>query len=141
MTTQQTTKTKYLHSGLKECQAIVLKNRLEQMMFDERLFTNKRLNLGIVADRLNTSYHNISQVISQSYKTFFFQFLNMLRIDEAKRFLSSPDYTNHKVLEIAYQVGFCTRNSFNKTFKRLTGLTPSAYRKWILTGSKIESLC
>jgi AraC-like DNA-binding protein len=36
---------------------------------------------------------------------------------------------NKNVLEVAMDVGFSSRSSFYKAFKRYTGLTPSEYKK------------
>lgn len=49
-----------------------------------------------------------------------------LRIDAAKRLLRETDLS---VAQIADRLGFDTPNYFSKTFRRLTSVTPSAYRK------------
>ena len=49
-----------------------------------------------------------------------------LKIERAKQLLRED---NLSVKEIATSLAFCEPNYFTKTFKRLTGLTPSAYKK------------
>jgi AraC-like DNA-binding protein len=48
------------------------------------------------------------------------------RVTEAKKLLR--DKPNIKVEEIAEQVGYSSKSSFNTVFKKLTGVTPSEYR-------------
>lgn len=53
-------------------------------------------------------------------------YINELRIDEAKRLLGIND---GKVIDIALSVGFESLATFNRIFKQVTGTTPSEYRK------------
>ena len=48
------------------------------------------------------------------------------RVGEAKKLLK--DQPNIKVEEIAEQVGYNSKSSFNTVFKKLTGSTPSEFR-------------
>ena len=48
------------------------------------------------------------------------------RIEEAKRLLKEK--MNYKVEEIAEQVGYNSKSSFNTAFKKITGMTPSEWR-------------
>jgi AraC family transcriptional regulator len=48
------------------------------------------------------------------------------RVDRAKQLLSDPDLS---VAQIAAMVGFKGATQFGSTFRRLTGMTPTAYRR------------
>ena len=54
------------------------------------------------------------------------QYLQNLRVEEAKRLLESSD---HPVEEISAEAGYSDTSFFRRVFKRLTGLTPSHYRR------------
>jgi len=57
----------------------------------------------------------------------FCEFIAGYRIEYAKQALDSePDKS---VLEIAMATGFNTQSTFNNTFKKITGLTPTGYKK------------
>ena len=58
-------------------------------------------------------------------------YINMLRINEAKRLLLS----RKTIEEVAARVGFSCTRTFLRTFVRITGLTPAAYRKACFSGS------
>jgi transcriptional regulator GlxA family with amidase domain len=54
------------------------------------------------------------------------EYLQALRIEEAKQTLETTDLSVH---EIAEAVGYLDERAFRRTFRKLTGLSPSAYRK------------
>ncbi|MBO7147467.1 MAG: AraC family transcriptional regulator [Lentisphaeria bacterium] len=51
------------------------------------------------------------------------------RIERAKTYLSVV--SNFSINEIAMHTGFSDRYSFSKAFKKMTGISPAAYRKSI----------
>ena len=56
----------------------------------------------------------------------FFEMVAEYRVSEAKSLLR--DHPNIKVEEIAEQVGYNSKSSFNTAFKKLTGTTPSEFQ-------------
>ena len=120
--------TKYKNSGLPGSLAKKLAEDLELLMSREQLYKENNLKLETLAEKLNSNRHFVSQVINQFYKTNFFDFINAWRIDEAKRLLVSGSHEMN-IIEIAYAVGYNNKVTFNTVFKRITGVTPSEYRK------------
>lgn len=53
-------------------------------------------------------------------------YLIQLRVEESKHLLET---TNNSVAKIATQTGFSSQSYFTQTFRKVTGLTPSEYRK------------
>lgn len=53
-------------------------------------------------------------------------YLKMVRMDKAKEILST---TRYRIIDVAMQVGYDNSSSFIRTFKSVTGLTPSQYRR------------
>lgn len=70
------------------------------------------------------------------FSTFFKQvvgislwnYINYKRIDMAIRLITS-DGVRKNIIDIAAECGFNNTANFNKTFKQITGMTPSDYRK------------
>ena len=79
-----------------------------------------------MAGQPKTSTHQLSQVINEGLGKSFFEMTAEYRVDEAKLLLK--DQPNIKVEEIAEQVGYNSKSSFNTLFKKLTGKTPSEWR-------------
>ena len=56
----------------------------------------------------------------------YWTLINKYRIEEAKELLiNSPE---DSILKIAYTVGYNSKTTFNTTFKKIVGITPSEFR-------------
>lgn len=101
---------------------------LNQLMKTDKLYRESELKLETLATKLDMPKHYVSQVINQHYQVNFFQYINLLRIDEAKQLLTTADKKALNIIEIAYAVGYNTKNTFNTAFRRIVGVTPTEYR-------------
>lgn len=68
----------------------------------------------------------ISTLFTKYEHCGFVEYLNQYRVERAKLFLR--DY-GLKTYEVAYKVGFKDEKYFSKVFKKITGMSPSEYRK------------
>jgi AraC-like DNA-binding protein len=100
--------------------------RLKEVMENEKPFKQPSFSLPDLAQRLGVSVHVLSQVINESLGKSFFEMAAEYRVQEARRLLK--DQPNIKVEEIAEQVGYLSKSSFNTAFKKITGQTPSEFR-------------
>lgn len=83
------------------------------------------INLQTTAKRLSVNYSYLSRLIKKETGKNFSDLLWEHRIEEAKTRLVRGDL---KAYEVAYAVGFKDSSHFNILFKKMTGLTPNAYR-------------
>ena len=102
---------------------------LEKIMNEDKLYRENDLRLDKLAMAVGTSRHHLSQVINSHTGSGFFEYINSLRIREARDLLKSKSKEELNIIEIAYAVGFNNKVSFNTTFKKLTGITPSEFRR------------
>jgi len=105
----------------------IYKERLLNIMQRERPYLNSELGLPELAQIVNISTHDLSFVINQGFQENFFQFINRYRIEEAKVLLVSPKHKHLSILGIAFEAGFRSKTTFNTTFKKVTGLSPSQF--------------
>lgn len=119
---------KYKSSTLTENAGESIKRKMEQLLREEQVFKENELRLDDLAAYLNTGRHQLSQVINEHYGVNFFELINRYRIEHVKRLLADPAYSQYTIIQIAYEAGFNNKVSFNRYFKRETGITPSAYR-------------
>lgn len=117
---------KYKSSSLSSDQKETILSRLTQVMETEKPFLNPAFSLPDLADKLKISVHQLSQTINEELKKNFFELAAEYRVNEAKRLLK--EQVNIKIEEIAEQVGYHSKSSFNTVFKKITGKTPSQYR-------------
>lgn len=117
---------KYKSSALSSELHEALLQKLIKVMTEEKPFLQPGFSLPDLAQRLGTTVHILSQVINEGLSKSFFEMTAEYRVEEAKRLLREKQ--NIKVEEIAEQVGYNSKSSFNTAFKKITGKTPSEYR-------------
>jgi AraC-like DNA-binding protein len=120
---------KYASTGLKEQEASRILTRLEQLMQEQKIFLNPEMNIEKLAELAETNRHCVSQVLNERAGHSFYDYINQHRVNEAKRLLMDPEYSNQKIASIAYDAGFNSLSAFNEVFKKVTGMTPSRFKK------------
>ena len=116
---------KYVKSGLTDSLSQELKTNLKDLFQKEKIYRQNDINLDMVAEKLDTTRHNTSQLINEHFNMSFREFVNSHRIQEAKELLEEKTELN--IIDVAYEVGYNNKVSFNKAFKKDTQLTPSEY--------------
>ena len=123
---------KYKHSTLKTEQAKTLLLQLTMYMEKEKPYLKEDLKLPIFAKQIGIPAHHISELLNQYQNTSFSDFVNSYRIEAAKKLLLSTDFETKTISGIGYDVGFKSRTTFYKAFKKITQLSPKAYRDKVL---------
>jgi AraC-like DNA-binding protein len=117
---------KYKSSSLSQQDQSLILEKLKSMMQLKKPFLKSNFSLPELAVQLNISTHQLSQVINDGLGKSFFEMTAEYRVGEAKRLLKEK--MNIKVEEIAEEVGYNSKSSFNTAFKKITGKTPSEWR-------------
>ena len=120
---------KYRKSGLTNSLSRELKEHLVRLFDEEKIYRDNDISLEILASRLDTTRHNTSQVINEHFEVSFHELINKYRIQEAKKILDNDHQMNMNIIDVAYEVGYNNKVTFNKAFKKVTKLTPSEYQK------------
>ena len=105
--------------------------RLEEAL--DSLYRDENLTLSMMSKKVNLRPQQLSAFINSHFKKNFHQFVNEYRVKKAEKLLAEAEGS---VMQIAYNVGFNSRASFNRVFKNITQLTPSEYRKNLAQISK-----
>jgi AraC-like DNA-binding protein len=101
--------------------------RIREMMAREQLFLNSERKVSDGATRLGVNNRSVSDCINSAAGWSFSEFVNAYRIDYAKQLMTSqPDM---KMAALYMEVGFSNETSFFRTFKSLTGMTPTEWRQ------------
>lgn len=104
---------------------------LEKWVFDKELYKQSNLTIERLAKKLNTNRTYLSEAINSHYQMNYSTWINQVRIEAARKMLAANDYNHYSIEGIAQVVGYTSISSFNSSFKRITGLTPSQFRKSI----------
>ncbi len=107
----------------------IIAAKLEHAMKQDKLFLQYNLSLNKLSESTSETENHISETLSQFLQTNFFQFVNGFRVEEAKNALLDR---NKLITNIALDVGFNSKSTFNTAFKKIVGQSPSAYRNLLL---------
>jgi two-component system response regulator YesN len=94
--------------------------------FIDEHYPEETISLDKVAQKVNISPNYFSAMFSQEIGQTFVEYLTGKRISEAKRMLRQTDMRSS---EIAFAVGVRDSHYFSFVFKKVSGCTPSEYRK------------
>lgn len=122
---------KYQNSGLTKSFSEELKEKLLYLLNEEKIYKQNDINLEKLSKMLQTTRHNASQVINEHFELNFFELINLYRITEASEILRNDIHHNMNIIDVAYEVGFNNKVTFNKTFKKHFSQTPSQFIKSI----------
>ena len=100
---------------------------IQNIMEKEKIYLKEDISLNKLAIRLKTNSTYLSMVINDHFDQSFTDFLNQYRVKEARRILSEKESRKYTMEYIARQVGFSSRSTFNRAFKKYTGITPSFF--------------
>ncbi len=122
-------KNKYRTSSFNKVKSRELKEKIINLFEVGKTYKDPKITLQQVADKLKIPKEHISQLINSEFGQNFNDFVNTYRVNEAKEMLAKNGDLKMQILEIAYEVGFNSKSSFNTAFKKFTGLTPSEFKK------------
>jgi AraC-like DNA-binding protein/ligand-binding sensor protein len=87
---------------------------------------DQALPLGEVARVAGLSESHFCRLFKDATDLTLTDYINRCRIEWAKRELLRPEV---RVSEIAYQIGYQSLSQFNRSFARITGTSPTNYRR------------
>lgn len=120
---------KYRKSGLKKDQAQIYLAQLEQLMQQEKPYLEPKLTLAQLAQQSNVPSHYLTEILNTYLDQSFFDYINLYRVNTLKERMLNAQYQQYTLLAIALDCGFNSKSSFNRIFKKVTGLTPTQYQK------------
>lgn len=115
------------YARLTEDQVHILQENVHQIVTGEKLYLDPLLNLPSLSEKVSIGTHELSFVLNQGLGKNFYQYINELRVEEAKRLLTTPEFLNKDIASVAIYDGFNSKTTFYTAFKKVTGMTPKAY--------------
>jgi len=85
------------------------------------------LSLASLAERMHLSSGQISRLVNDGLGQNFSETINRMRVEAVQERLRDPS-EKRDVLELAFDCGFNSKASFNRSFKTFTGTTPTQFR-------------
>jgi AraC-like DNA-binding protein len=124
---QQVAELTYAKSKLNGIDIEFKKKQLEKMIQQENIFQNEKLSLSFMADLLDLTPHQLSELVNSEYGFGFSKFVRVHRVEQAKKLLIKEPETS--VLAISIMTGFQSQSNFYSAFREMTNDSPANYRK------------
>jgi AraC-like DNA-binding protein len=118
---------KYARSALDAPVRERILRKLTEAWAVHRLHLDGQITLRSLCAHLRENPHYVSQVINQDLHTSFYDLVNQQRVRDAMDVLRREP--RRTVLEIAEEVGFNSKSTFNAAFRQHAGVTPSEFRR------------
>ena len=90
-------------------------------------YTTPGINIKDVATQMGTNSNYLSTYINNVLGTSFANWLNGLRVEKSKEYLSSPERISME--ECGMKVGYDSLYNYSRWFKTITGMSPSQWKK------------
>lgn len=98
--------------------------RMKDTIYERELYKNPEITIQSIAELLGIPVYRLSEAIKTS-GTSFYEMIRMMRVEKAKEMLTDKN-CNYTIEAIAYEVGFNSRASFYRAFKKYEGIDPSS---------------
>ncbi|HLY70480.1 MAG TPA: helix-turn-helix domain-containing protein [Puia sp.] len=105
---------------------------LHKAMQSDKLYLNPNLTLALVSENTSIPQKTISAVLNQHLHKSFNEFINEYRIEAFKAKIQAADMNQFTFAGIAFECGFNSQATFQRTFKQITGMSPSAFRNSVV---------
>lgn len=118
---------RYKNTQLRGIDTDELLSRLDYLMESEKIFKDIELSLESMSAQLMVTPHQLSEILNDRLRVNFRTYLSGHRVREAEKLLRERPEAS--IIEVAFDVGFNSKASFNEHFLKRTGVTPSEYRR------------
>jgi AraC-like DNA-binding protein len=120
---------KYRKSSLTEPgKQKILRNIIFELE-NRHYYSDNLASLSELAKKIGESPHHVSQVINEKLNKGFFELLAHYRVELAKKIITEDKENKLTVEEISEKVGYNSKTAFNNAFRKLSGKTPTEFRK------------
>ena len=102
--------------------------KIRNHIIEEKLYLDPLLSMENTANELGMSKSYFSKLINSFSNYNFSDFINSLRVEQAKKFLSDDEFSQYTIVAIGLECGFNSKSTFYSAFKKFTSETPTSYR-------------
>jgi AraC-like DNA-binding protein len=101
---------------------------IKEYIESNKRYLDPNFSLEMLSSELKISTSSLSQTINKDNSTNFSDYINNLRVEKAKKYLTKSEYKKYTILSIGLECGFNSKSTFYAAFKKFTNTTPSDYR-------------
>ncbi|MEO1054382.1 MAG: helix-turn-helix transcriptional regulator [Bacteroidota bacterium] len=105
------------------------KNEILEALRQQELYKDPKITVAKLAGHLGWPINSVSKLINETLQTNFNDLINQFRVSAFKQLAVTPDSKKYSILGLGQEVGFSSKASFYRVFKKETGMTPSEFMK------------
>jgi AraC-like DNA-binding protein len=117
---------KYKRSMLNVVETEAVIERIKELMELDNLYLDDTLSLQTLSKALSITPHQLSEILNTCLNTNFRSLVNAYRINAAKKMMIEDETV--RIIRIAYQCGFNSKNAFNNAFQKQEGMSPTEFK-------------
>jgi AraC-like DNA-binding protein len=102
----------------------LIAEKIRTKVQQEKLYKNPELTVAALSEAINEKPYLVAKALTVVLHQKFSDYINKLRFDEVKSLLSTPENDKFTLLSIAFEAGFNSKASFNRTVLKYTGKSP-----------------
>ncbi|MRG45480.1 helix-turn-helix domain-containing protein [Chitinophaga sp. SYP-B3965] len=104
-------------------------SKLEKVIGEKQLYKDPNLKLNDLAQHINISMHQLSQLLNDNLGKSFSTYINEYRIAEACKLITTNGHLTFEA--IGYEVGYNSKSTFYTAFRKIKDTTPALYKESI----------
>ncbi len=101
---------------------------ITNLIISKKYYLDPLLSMETLTFELGMSKSHFSKLINSYSNYNFSDFINSLRVEQSKKFLSNEEFSAYTIVAIGLECGFNSKSTFYSAFKKFTSETPSSYR-------------
>ena len=103
--------------------------RIDDFITVNKRYLDSNLSLEKLGEEVQMGTSSLSKLINGNFEGNFSDYINQLRVEEAKKTLLNPEFNNYTIVAVGLECGFNSKSTFYTAFRKITGKTPSEFRK------------
>jgi AraC-like DNA-binding protein len=102
---------------------------IQNCILENKLYLDPDLCAETVATKTNFTTKKVSHILQETINYNFSDYINFLRVEKAKKYLTKQKYADYTNVAIGLECGFNSKSTFYRAFKKFTGTTPAEYQQ------------
>jgi len=101
---------------------------IDSFIRDHKKYLQPKYTLHNLSKDISIGTSTLSAIINNNANKSFVEYINEMRVNQAKKFLLNPKYEGYTIASIGLESGFNSKSAFYDVFKKHTGCTPLAFK-------------